>query len=46
MFNEIWNPADNHQLVCEFSSETLHGEEAFQALFGWGDHRWLRDALK
>ena len=30
---------------CEPTNETYHGREAFDMLFGWGDHEWLWDEL-
>lgn len=32
-------------MVLSFESEstTLHGQEAFDAMFGWGDHQWIAD---
>lgn len=38
--------AAGRKVYFEQSNVTLHGDDAFDALFGWGDHQWVKDALK
>lgn len=31
--------------VTVMGTQTQTGDAAFNALFGWGDHRWLKKAI-